>query len=383
MNATLEQVRTLGPSIAARGEEIERCGTLPRDLVEELLATQAFRQFVPSELDGPGATAWQCLEVIEELAYHDGSTGWCVAIACTGSLLASFLGEPWAERIFADRRSITGGFAQPVGRAIAVDGGLRVSGRWQWGSGTRHCTWIGGGCRLVGPDGRPAPRADGLTFPFVFFEPDDVHLFDNWQVSGLCGTGSVDYSVDAAFVPEGRWVQLAIDPPRLDTTVSRFSFFGLLALCIAATSVGIARRAIDELITLAADKRPQGSSRSLRERSSIQADTAIAEAELRSMWLFVRDTVEDAWRTALAGEPQGDEQRRSLRLSATHATQTAAGITERMYKAAGGAAVYRSSPLQRCFRDAFVATQHAMIAGGTSESGGGMRLGLDTDTRML
>ena len=54
-----------------------------------------------------------------------------------------------------------------------------------------------------------------------------------------------------------------------------------------------------------------------------------------------------------------------------------------MYKAGGGAAVYRTSPIQRCFRDAYVATQHAMVAPRMYEVAGRMRLGLDTDTRML
>ena len=60
--------------------------------------------------------------------------------------------------VYGPADSITGGFAAPVGRATALpSGGLRVSGRWAWGSGTRHCTWIGGGCLLVDDSGAPEP----------------------------------------------------------------------------------------------------------------------------------------------------------------------------------------------------------------------------------
>lgn len=382
-NTILEHARELGPSIAARGDEIEQLGTLPIDIVDSIRPSQAFRLYVPADLGGPEATAWEGLEVIEEYAYHDGSTGWCVAISSTSSLMASYLPLEWGELIFGDPRSITGGFAAPAGTATPVDGGLRVSGRWQWGSGTKHCTWIGGGCMLVGDDGRPTPRADGLAFPYVFFDLDDVEFVDTWQVSGLSGTGSLDYTVADAFVPEGRWVQIGVDRPTHDNPFTNFSFYGLLALGIAATSVGIARRAIDELVDLAATKRPQGSSRPLADRTPVQADVAIAEAKLRSAWGFVDDTVETAWQSALDGREPDDEHKRLLRLAATHATQTAAEVAELTYKAAGGAAVYKTSPIQRCFREAFVATQHAMVAPRTFELAGRMRLGLDTDTRQL
>jgi alkylation response protein AidB-like acyl-CoA dehydrogenase len=382
-NPVLDTARQLGPSIAARSDEIEGLRTLPLDLVDQIRPSQAFRLYVPDDLGGPSVTAWEGLEVIEEYAYHDGSVGWCVAISATSSLMASYLPLDWGELIYGDPRSITGGYAAPAGTAVPVGGGLRVSGRWQWGSGTQHATWVGGGCMMVDTDGKRAPRPDGLAFPYAFFDLDDVSFIDTWQVSGLSGTGSVDYAVAEAFVPEGRWVQIGVDSPTRANPLARFSFYGLLALGIAATSVGIARRAIDELVTLAQDKRPQGSSRPLRDRAPIQADVARAEAGLRAAWRLVADTVDDAWTSAAAGDEPTVEQRRLLRLGATHATQTAAEVTETMYKAGGGAAVYATSPLQRCFRDVFVATQHAMVAPRTFEVAGRLRLGLDTDTRQL
>ena len=382
-NTVLEAARRLGPSIAARGDEIEELRTLPMDIVDEIRPSQAFRQYVPADLGGPAVSAWEGLEAIEEFAYHDGSVGWSVAIASTSSLMASYLPPEHATEIYGDPRSITGGYAAAAGLATPVDGGLKVNGTWQWGSGTQHCTWIGGGCRVVGPDGTPTPRDDGLSFPYVFFDPSNVEFLDTWHVSGLAGTGSLDYRVTDVFVPEGRWVQIGIDPPVHDGPLARFSFYGLLALGIAATSIGIARRAIDELAVLAEHKRPQGSSRPLRDRAPIQADTARAEAAVRSTWGFVADTVGDCWDEAVEGNPPSEENKRLLRLAATHATQTAAEATDLVYRAAGGAAVYKTSPIQRCFRDVNVATQHAMVAPRTYEVAGRIRLGLETDTRQL
>ena len=86
----------------ARSAEIEAAGTLPMDLVDAIRPTGAFRLCVPDDLGGPGVTAVESLEVFEEFAYHDGSVGWCVAIASTTSLLASYLPDPYAGGLFGD-----------------------------------------------------------------------------------------------------------------------------------------------------------------------------------------------------------------------------------------------------------------------------------------
>lgn len=381
-NAVLAAAQQLGPQISDRSAEIEALGTLPMDLVDAIRPTGAFRLCVPDDLGGPGVTVTESLKVFEEFAYHDGSVGWCAAIASTTSLLASYLPDPHAGDLFGDPGAIGGGFVMPRGRAVPVDGGLRVSGRWQWGSGTKHCTTIGGGCLVADPDGRPAPRADGLAAPFVFMDPGDIELIDTWDVAGLAGTGSVDFEADDVFVPEGRWVQIGAGPVR-DNVWSRFSFYGLLASGVAAAAVGIARRSIDELVELAGMKRPQGSSRTLAERAAAQAEVATVEARLAAAWTLLLDAVDDSFQDALVGRPSTVDQSRRIRLAATHATQTAAEVAASMFRTAGGAAVYRTSPIQRCFRDTAVAAQHAMVAPRTMETAGRMRMGLDTDTATL
>ena len=378
------QIRAIAGRAGARSAEIERDRTLPTDLVEDLAATGVFRLWVPADLGGAEVDVATGLGVIEDVAYHDGSTGWCVMIAMTTGLLGAFLPEEHARAIYGSERAVTGGFAAPVGRATTLDGGgLVVSGRWAWGSGTRHCTAIGGGCLLTGDDGRPQPRADGLVAPFVFFEPAQVELLDTWHVAGLRGTGSTDYEVREAVVPEARWAQIGATPPRVDGPLYRFSFFGMLALGVASVALGLARRSLDELVALAGGKVPQGSGRVLAERAPIQAEVARAEATVRSARALVDETVGGAWSSVVRGDGVTDEQRRSLRLAATHATVSAAAATTACYTAGGGASIYDDSPLQRVFRDVHVATQHAMVAPRTLEPIGRLRLGLETDVRQL
>ncbi len=363
-----------------RWEEADRLRHLPADLAGDLIGTRVFQAWVPAAYGGDERPVQTLLDAIEEASYWDGSFGWCAMIGATTALLSAHLPADFALEIYGDPGSCTGGYALPVGQAVALDGGgLRASGRWPWGSGTDHCTWIGGGCRIVDTDGAPKRRDDGLAAPFVFFRRDEVELLDTWDSMGMRGSGSTDYAVTEVVVPEGRWAQPQATPPVVDGPLYRFPFMAALALGVCSVSLGLARRALDELVDLAGAKRPAQSSRTLAERPVVQADVATAEAAIRSARAFLHEQVAEAWAAATEGA-LCDEVRRGLRLAATNATAQATTAVDLAYTAAGGSAVYRTSPLERVFRDAHVATQHAMVAPRTLEALGRVTLGLPTDT---
>jgi indole-3-acetate monooxygenase len=371
-------IASLGHQADERADEGNALGHLPADLADELIASRMFQAWVPAVYGGDQTDVMEVLDAIEEASYHDGSFGWCAMIGATTALLAAHLPPEWAREIYGDPVSCTGGFAMPAGRATPVEGGLRVTGRWQWGSGVHHCTWIGGGCLVVDGDGNRVTREDGVTAPFVFFKRDQVELLDTWDVMGMRASGSTDYQVTDVFVPEGRWAQPAAGAPYVDAPLYRFPFMAALALGVCSVSLGLARRAHDELIELAGGKRPAQSARTLAERAVVQADVAHAEVAFRSARAFVREQVDDAW-TAATEDAFDDTTKRNLRLAATNATLQAKRAVDLMYDAAGGTAVYRTSPLERVFRDCHVATQHAMVAPRTLEVLGRVALGLPTD----
>ncbi|MEZ5143213.1 MAG: acyl-CoA dehydrogenase family protein [Acidimicrobiales bacterium] len=369
----------MGRRADQRWREADELRRLPADLADELIGTRIFQAWVPTAYGGDQRDVPAVLDAVEEAAYWDGSFGWCAMIGSTSSLLAALLPPEHAREVYGDPASCTGGYALPVGRARALDGGgLRVTGRWPWGSGTDHCTWIGGGCLLVDDEGGPAPRADGLAAPFVLFRRDEVELLDTWDAMGMRGSGSTDYAVHDVVVPEGRWAELQPARPVVDAPLYRFPFMAALALGVCSVSLGLARRAHDELVELAGAKRPAQSTRTLAQRPVVQAEVAAAEAAFRSARAFLREQVAAAWDAATTGE-LGEDVRRSLRLAATNATLRSKEAVDLMYHAAGGTAVYRTSPLERVFRDAHVATQHAMVAPRTLEALGRVSLGLPTD----
>ena len=301
------------------------------------------------------------------MAFHDGAAGWCAMIGATTALSAAHLPPTWAEHIYGDPGAVTGGFATPVGIARRVEGGLVVNGRWAWGSGTHHCTWIGGGVLL-----------EGEGAPFVFFERDQVEILDTWHVAGLKGTGSNDYTVTDALVPEGRWIHIGAEPV-VEAPVYRLPFLGMLALGVASVDArsgppgpgragGARRREAPDGQRPHAGRAVGRAGRGGPERGGVAVGAGVRGGVIGQ--------------ATESGEVT-DDDRRNLRLAATNAAWASAGAVDRMYHAAGGSAIHESSPLQRVFRDVHVATQHAMVAERTLEPIGRMALGLPTDTRSL
>ena len=345
-----------------------------------LTAAGLFRMFVPRVYAGPQADPLVALEAIEVVAEADGAAGWCVNIASTTSSMSWYLEPEWARRIYGDPSVVTGGTFAPNGRGRKVEGGYVIDrGRWPWGSGTQHCQWIN--CGVVVSDGGDA-RTRG-AFHLMYVPVDEVAFLDTWYSSGLRGTGSLDFELQGPFVPEGRELQPGRSATRVDEALCHFPNFALLAAGLGAVTLGIARHALAELVTVATERTPVLASRTLAHQGYAQLDLARATAALGGARAYLFDQVGRTWDRVLAGQRSTLEQRAELRLACHHAAAEATRSVDLAYTAAGGASVYASSPLQRCLRDIHVATQHVMLSPRNLETYAKVRLGLDVDTSTL
>lgn len=377
----------LARAVAPRVDEIERNRFLPQDIADHAARLGLHRLFVPVAYGGLEANPMALVEVAERIARVDGSTAWCVFIGATSGMTAGFLAPEEARAAFGDPMSIAAGVFAPRGQARhAVEGGIpgyRVSGRWQWGSGSRNARTIMGGAFIIGDDGKPEMAPEGVPQNrMMIFSADQVMLHDTWTVSGLCGTGSTDFEVKDVFVPATRAPSLISDKP-LARPLYCFPTFGLLGIGIAAVALGLARGSIEALIELAGGKTPQGSSKPLALRAKAQLDVSEAEALTRSARAYLVQTIEAAWTAAEADGAITVEHRRDIRLATTHAVRAATKAVDLMYTLGGGTSVYKTSALQRHFRDVHVATQHMMVSDATFELTGRLFLGVPTNTAML
>lgn len=382
-NEIMQRVTSLQERIASFADANEEARRLAPEVVAELSTAGVFRMAVPREVGGLETDAATMLRVIELVSEADGAAGWCAMIGASTGVTSAYLPQAAAQEIYGPSDTVTGGVFMPNGRAMRVDGGYRVSGRWAFASGSQHCSWLQLGAVVIGPEG-PERLADGnMNARSMVLPARDVEIVDTWDAAGLRGTGSHDVAVSDVFVRDAHSLSLTTDQPWATGPLYRFPVFGLLALGIAAVALGIARASVDSLRELAGTKKPTGSRRSLAERSATQAQLAEAEAELRSVRAFLFEAVGEAWTAVEAGKDVGLEQRALLRLAATHATRTSARVVDAMYDLGGATSVYTSSLLQRQFRDIHVATQHLMVAPPTYEVVGRVLLGLPADTAAL
>ncbi len=375
--------RRLAPGIAARAADTEAQRRLPADLAAEIAEAGLFRMAVPARLGGAEASPADIIETLMILGEADAATGWCTMIAATTALSSAYLPDPWSATIFGDPAAISGGVFAPMGKAISDGDDYIVSGRWAWASGSANCQWLIGGA-LIFDDGVLRTLPNGAPDHRMMFLPRaEVELIDTWDSIGMRGTGSGDMAATKLRVPKARSVSFMTDTPRDPGPLYAFPPFGLLALGIAAVASGNARGALNDFRKVATAKKAAGSARTLAERGTVQAEFARAEASLESANALVAREITAAWGQITAGDPVDLPSRARLRLAATHLVRTSAGVARTAYDLAGGTSVYATSPLQRRFRDAHVATQHMMVAPPTLELAGRVLLGLPTDDAAL
>ena len=343
----LEAVRALEPLIRADADKAEAARRYPRRFIEAMAAAGIFRMLVPRAAGGDELDPLTMLDVVEAVSRVDGSAGWLAMIGSGAGFITGFLSAEVGRAIFADPLgSLCGNLGAPSAYAEVVAGGYRVTGRWPFVSGCEHSTWLSG-LAMVGD----TPRI--MVFPRV-----DGEIIDTWSVTGLRATGSHDVAVSDLFVPTERSFWWSDGPKHSGPLyVVRF-----MLITHAAHALGVARAAIDALVQLAEVKVPTRTSIVLKDRPLVQARVAQAEALVQSARDFMWRTTAEAWDAACAGREVDGRQRAILRLAMTQAVQASAQAVDLMWAAGGGSPIYTSSPLERCFRDIHVATQHAVVS---------------------
>ncbi len=344
--------QSLYDEINGRALEVEAAKQLPADLASKINDAGLYRMAIPKVYGGPERTLAQLLRANEAIAYADGSVGWCSMIYSTMGFMAGLAPAEWAQVMFGkENMSISCGSTVPSGRGEFVKGGMKVSGRWSWGSGAHNCDWIAGGTLVMDGD-KPSQGASGEPQVFmVYFARDQVKLIDNWDPSGLIGSGSGDFEVKDAFVPQDRWIIMGATKPVVDGPLYRLPFFGMLASAHAAHALGIAQRSIDSFAELARDKIPTWQRETLAKNPITQTNLGRAEGQLYAARATIYEIVDEVTDCVTRGGKPTLEHRRRLRMAANFVIETSTGIVDMMYTLGGGSSVHRTSPLQRCLRD--------------------------------
>jgi alkylation response protein AidB-like acyl-CoA dehydrogenase len=368
-NSLLEAAAGVQPIVRTFQDEIESERRIPRPLVEQLVSAGLYRMVVPKKLGGLQADLLTFLRAAELIAEADGSVGWNLANNAIGQFVALSLPDEGVEEIFEHGPdAIMAGTAVPGGgKAMAVDGGYLVTGRWRFGSGCRESRWMLGNFEVADGNGGVRRNADGTPAMYRgFFHPSECKVIDTWDMTGMRGTGSHDWAVSEVFVPERRTVHvpgalLHNQWQRWTGTLYALPIHALVGPHHSIVATGIARAGVDVLTDLAGAKVPRGRSGLLREREQVQEAVARAEALLGAAQAFRASAIGDLWDTVAAGQESTLQQRARCRLAATFAVDSARQAMDLMYRAGGTTSNQRTHHLARCWRDIHVVGQAASI----------------------
>jgi alkylation response protein AidB-like acyl-CoA dehydrogenase len=370
----LERARELAPLVERFADRAEAERTLPGEVVRALREAGLFRVAVAREVGGAEASPREQILAIEAISAADGASGWALMIGVeTLGFASAFLAPDVAEEVIAKHPDVIfSGALNPLGRAIRVEGGVRVDGRWPFASGCLHSDWFWGQC-LLDDAGREGGRPQPLE---VLVPRGDFRVLDTWHVAGLRGSGSHDVVIEDLFVADRFTSRVGEGRIHARGPLFRLPLLSRLSYNKVGVATGIARGALDAFARLASEHVPRAMSAPLRERRFAQESFAEAESVLRSARAFVFEAVEALWQETLAGRAPSMQQRALVQLACVKAVMASARAVEMVHAAAGTHANALSSPLERRMRDAHVVGQHIAVSPSLIEPASRVLLGL-------
>ncbi len=381
--AKREAMRTLGPRIDAAIEEIETRRELPRDLFDALVAEDFFCLVLPRDYGGAELAPPDLSRLLEEAGRHDASVAWCLGQNNICALIGAYMAPDLAAEIF-DGPATTLAWGPGPNTARAVDGGYRLSGRFDFASGSRHATWLGAHVPVLA-DGELRLNAAGKPAVFtLLFRREAVRVLDTWHTLGLKGTGSDSFEADDLFVPE-RYVvpRERGQPRRVAGRLYVFSQSNLYATAFSSVALGIAGAMLEAFIAQMRDTVPRGAARSRGDNNVVQAAVGKAEARIASARALLHATLDELWDVAHAADGFSQEQDARLRLATTWAIQQSRESAMELYMAAGAQAIFTAQPFERRFRDIHTLCQQIQGHAAHFETVGQVLMGMAPDRALF
>ncbi len=355
----------LRPLLARNAAQAERDRRLPTENIEALQTANLFKVITPRRWGGYGAPLPTTLRTFAELAKDCPSSGWVTMIINASTWWASLLPDRGQEEIFAnpaDPRVCNAASPALIGRRM--DGGVRISGKFPFASGCWHSSW-------GSLTGQIEDDTNNVVDRVTAFAPiSEFEIEDTWFVAGMCGTGSNTLVAKDVFVPDHRVLSMT-KISKGESSARRhsgepsdsYAFIAATALIGLSPVIGIAQAMLEKVI---GGTRTRGITFTTYTR---QADAPvvqhrIAEAALKidSAWLQVMRAATEVEDTARAENQMDYVARARVRGIVGYGARLIREAIDALMSIGGASGFADSSPLQRLWRDASIATRHALLA---------------------
>lgn len=341
-------ILTLIESNGPAGREARR---LPSESIQALKDSGFIRALLPNSSGGLEATPQEFFGAQLALAEQDMSTAWAGGIIAVHAYQLALMDQKARDTLYADSPDVCiSSSYNPMGaKCEAVDGGVMVSGRWGWSSGTDHCSW----CLLGGI----IPEEGYRTF---LIPNSDYVVEDTWYSMGLEGTGSNDIVIEKpVFVPD-HMSHKQMDGfncwNEQDNPMYSIPWAQLFIRVVTTPAIGAVKRAIK----LFAETRSGASTDPTKDaadpdvlRRVAEADQLAEEAEALMFRNFDRmmEAVNNKQEI-----PMVDRAR--YRYQASLVIDNMIKAVDLLFDVAGGRSVYSGAEIQNIWKDIRIARAH-------------------------
>jgi 3-hydroxy-9,10-secoandrosta-1,3,5(10)-triene-9,17-dione monooxygenase len=360
--AYLERARALLPFLRQRAAYAEQLRRLPDETFKDFQEAGLFRALQPKRYAGYELDPGAFYQAVMEVGTACGSSAWILGVIGVHNWQLALFPEQAQEDVWGEDTSIQFSTSlAPTGTVERVDGGYRLRGRWSFSSGCDFCQWavLGG---VVPPTHEGAPP-DRLAF---LVSRQDYTIDDNWQVIGLCGTGSKDIVVDAAFIPKYRTFSyreaFELRSPGLTihhAPLYRLPFGCVFSYGIASPAIGVALGALRSFRDEAKTRVWTRDGARVAEDPFVQFRLAEAAAEVNEARDRLLHGFADMMQRARTGQEIPLTHRARYRWEAAHAVALSVRAVDRLFEASGGRAIFLNNPIQRAWRDVHAMRAHA------------------------
>jgi 3-hydroxy-9,10-secoandrosta-1,3,5(10)-triene-9,17-dione monooxygenase len=342
-------------------EETENAGRILDVINDQFIKNGFYRVVQPRRFGGYEFDLKTYVQVMSEVSRGCPSSGWVLALTSGHPIiLADHPEQAQIEAFGRDGEYRCPSLGSPIHLKI-VPGGYIASGFWDYASGADIATHIMVSGLIPVEGGAPKPV-------LMLVDRKDYKIIDNWDVSGMKGTGSRRVTVENLFVPEHRTSPLAMWVGASGKKVHQNPMYNgrkaaFFMIEGGAVLAGTARGMLDLYEELLRNKPMRFAPKTkLMEHHEFQHYYGLCQAALdaseAALFKATQDYTDACTALVERGEDFTEAEDRRIFLLVQQGARLAFEACDRIYTTAGTQIAQNKSMLGRYYRDLTVQRTH-------------------------